>query len=136
GTSGHFRGIGTGSGCERTWRSWCRGVWGWHGAGGGRRRSSIPGRRSAGVAVGEPGVGVGAGTGVDGAEAREVEQGAVRELRRLHLADRAEDVLGATWLLPVPVGQHRLDRLALQVLLRAAQVAGQDGERALSRIVG
>ena len=60
----------------------------------------------------------------------EVEQVGVGELGRGDVLDGSEDRLDATRMFALPLAQHLLDRLPLQVLLRAAQVAGDDRELA------
>ena len=49
-------------------------------------------------------------------------------MRGGNILDGSKDVLDAPWLIPVPLVEHILDHLALQVLLGAAQVAGDDRE--------
>ena len=61
----------------------------------------------------------------------EIEQVAVGQLRRPHIAQRTHDLIHAAGRLAVPFGQQATDLLALQVLLRAAQGAGDDREAAL-----
>ncbi len=55
-------------------------------------------------------------------------------MRGLHVAQRREDRLRAARMLALPVGEHLLHGRALQVLLRAAQVAGDDRKRPPARI--
>src|SRR5690554_4769752 len=61
-------------------------------------------------------------------EAGKVEQRGIGQLRRLNVAQGAEDVLHPAGGFPLPTAQHLLDHLALQVLLGAAEVAGNDGK--------
>src|SRR5215470_9411092 len=67
-------------------------------------------------------------------EASEVEVPGVRQVRRLDVAQRREDRLGAPGELALPGREHVLDRNALQVVLRAAQAAGDEREGAAARI--
>ena len=69
-------------------------------------------------------------------ERREIEQCRIGELRRHHVRDRAENRLDATRMLRLPFGQHRLDGLALQVLLRAAEIARHDRKAAQLGVFG
>src|SRR6185295_18108910 len=61
-----------------------------------------------------------------GIQACEIENCRVGQVRRLDVAQRGENGLGASWVLPLPLGQHPLDLLALRVVLRAAQLARDD----------
>jgi len=60
-------------------------------------------------------------------EAGKVERAGIGEVRRTHVAQRGEDGLGAARERALPVGEHFLDRDALQVVLRAAETAGMIG---------
>ena len=55
----------------------------------------------------------------------------VGEVRRHDVAHRPEEVVGAPGVLALPVAQHLADAHPLQVLLVAAQGAGNDRERAV-----
>src|SRR6266513_1464032 len=62
------------------------------------------------------------------AQACEVEQLAVEQVRRAHVGERAHDRLGAAGMALFPLGEHLAHHLPLQVFLRAAQVALDDRE--------
>src|SRR3954471_9356749 len=61
-------------------------------------------------------------------DSREIEQRAVQQVRRRDIGQRAEDGFDAAGMLPFPLARHLLHRLALELLLRAAEVAGNDGK--------
>src|SRR3954462_4463111 len=68
----------------------------------------------------------------------EVEQLAVHQVGRGHVAEGVEDRVETPGMLLLPVAQQGLDLLALELLLRAAKVAGNDRElpqRGVSREV-
>src|SRR5690348_11323728 len=69
------------------------------------------------------------------AERREIEQRRIGQVRRRDVRQRAKHDLAATGVLAFPRVQHAPHLLALQVFLRAAQVAGDDRERALFGIL-
>ena len=75
----------------------------------------------------ERGIAIGIGH-ARGLEPREVEQIAVHQVRGHHARQRVEHVPRAARMLAVPFLDHPAHFLALQVLLRAAQVARDDGE--------
>src|SRR6185436_13356060 len=58
----------------------------------------------------------------------------VEEVRRPNLGQRAQDRFDPSGMALLPVGQHLADEPALQVLLRAAQIAGNDRELPFSRV--
>src|SRR5260221_5805784 len=55
-------------------------------------------------------------------------------MRGSDTGERVEDGFEAAGTLLLPLAQHRLDLLSLQQLLGAAQVAGNDRERAQRRV--
>src|SRR4051812_33674306 len=61
---------------------------------------------------------------------------AIEKMGRLYFSERARDRFDAPGVLALPVAQHLADHLALQVLLRAAQVARNDRERLLFGVGG
>ena len=68
-----------------------------------------------------------------GAHRAEIEQRAVQQVRRGDLGERAEDGVDASRVFLLPLAQHRGDLPALQMLLRAAQIARNDREGVLLR---
>src|SRR6267143_1122030 len=62
------------------------------------------------------------------AQACEIEQLAVEQVRRAHVGERAHDRLDAAGMALFPLGEHLAHHLPLQVFLRAAQVARNDRE--------
>src|SRR5258708_9055440 len=64
----------------------------------------------------------------------EVVERAVQQVRRRDIGERAEDGFEAAGLLLLPLVQHGLYLLPLQLLLGAAQVAGNDGKFAQLRV--
>src|SRR5256885_5092284 len=62
------------------------------------------------------------------AQAREIEQLAVEQVRRAHVGERAHDRLDAAGMALFPLGEHLAHHLPLQVFLRAAQLARNDRE--------
>ena len=52
----------------------------------------------------------------------------IRQLRGGNVLDATEDILNTSGVLSLPAPQHFFDGLALQVVLRTAQIAGDDGE--------
>src|SRR5436853_92956 len=62
------------------------------------------------------------------AQACEIEQLAVEQVRRAHVGERAHDRLDAAGVALIPLGEHLAHHLPLQVFLRAAQLAGNDRE--------
>src|ERR671922_660304 len=69
-----------------------------------------------------------------GIQAREIENPGIGQVARFDVAQRREDRLRATRILALPLRQHALDLLSLRVVLRAAQLAGNDREIAGARI--
>src|SRR5512147_962085 len=67
-------------------------------------------------------------------ESLEVEQLSVQQVRSAHIAQRAQDGFYAPGVLLLPLPEQLAHLAALQVLLRAAQVAGNDGEALFLRI--
>src|SRR5437868_13898251 len=65
---------------------------------------------------------------------RKVVKLAVEKVRRPHLGQGAHDGLDAARVMFFPVGEHLAEGAALQVLLRAAEVAGNDREALLGRV--
>ena len=63
------------------------------------------------------------------APGQEIEQLRIGQLRRFHPAQRARDLVDAAGRFRFPRRHHLLHLLALQVVLRSAQVAGDDRER-------
>ena len=49
-------------------------------------------------------------------------------MRGRYVTQRPKDRLSATGVLPLPGPQHLFDFLALQIFLRAAEIARNDGE--------
>src|SRR5690348_9383712 len=70
------------------------------------------------------------------AERSKIEQCLVGEVRRRNMRQRAEHGFAAAGLFAFPRVQHPPHLLALQVFLRAAQVAGDDRECALFGVLG
>ena len=64
---------------------------------------------------------------------QEAQHGEVEQVRGHDIGQAAEHGLDAPRKAPLPVVQHLLDLLALQVGLRAAKVAGNDGKVAHRR---
>src|SRR5437016_14564514 len=62
------------------------------------------------------------------AQACEIEQLAVEQVRRAHVGERAHDRLDATGMALFPLGEHLAHHPPLQVLLRAGQLARNDRE--------
>src|SRR2546427_3752022 len=62
------------------------------------------------------------------AQACEIEQLAVEQVRRAHVGERAHDRLDAAGMALFPLGEHLAHHLPLQVFLRAAQLARNDRE--------
>src|SRR5438034_268707 len=62
------------------------------------------------------------------AQACEIEQLAVEQVRRAHVGERAHDRLDAPGMALFPLGEHLAHHLPLQVFLRAAQLARDDRE--------
>src|SRR5579885_3695934 len=60
------------------------------------------------------------------AEPGEVEELPVGKLRRCDGRECAEHVFAASRMPPLPLAEHLLDRLALQGLLRSAEIARHD----------
>src|SRR5262245_33348333 len=80
-----------------------------------------------GPAVG--GVGAGAGTVAGGVEAELLPERLIEEVARTDVLESGEhDGFGAG-VFRLQIVDHRADDLALQVVLRAAQIAREDGER-------
>ena len=71
-----------------------------------------------------------------GADAYEIEQFAVHQMRWHDVLHRGEDGLAAPRIFTLPCGEHLLDVLALQVFLRTAQVARDDRECHAARVTG
>src|SRR6478609_1670688 len=69
-----------------------------------------------------------------GRDSREIEQRAVQQVRRRDIRERAEDGVDAAGMLPFPFAQHALHLLALELLLGAAEVAGDDGKLPQCRV--
>src|SRR5438105_7372855 len=65
------------------------------------------------------------------AQACEIEQLAVEQVRRAHVGERAHDRLDAAGMALFPLGEHLAHHLPLQVFLRAAQAARNDRESML-----
>ena len=61
-------------------------------------------------------------------QTRKVKQFGVRQMRGHNVLQRGKHAFNASWEAFVPIFQHIADNLALQIGLRAAQVAGDDGE--------
>src|SRR5512134_24468 len=61
-------------------------------------------------------------------EIQEIVELPVEEVRRTHLGQRAGDRLDAPRLTALPIPEHLADLFALEVILRAAQCAGNDRE--------
>src|SRR5262249_15177290 len=68
------------------------------------------------------------------ADVLEVEQRAIREMRRRHVLKAAEQPIGTARVLLFPLCEHRLDFAALHVVLRAAELARNDRELAAARV--
>jgi len=64
----------------------------------------------------------------------EIEQGRVRELRSGHVPDAGEDRLDPPRKFKLPRAQHAFDRRPLQVGLRTAEAAGNEGKLPRCRI--
>src|SRR5687768_3353145 len=69
-----------------------------------------------------------------GIETRKVEYTGIGQVRGLDVSQRGEDGLRSTRIFLLPVGQHALDLPALRVVLRPAQLAGNDRKVARTRI--
>src|SRR6185295_15317735 len=67
-------------------------------------------------------------------ETFEIEQAGIGQVSWLDVAQRREDRFCAAREIPLPGGKHLLHLAALRVLLRAAQLAGNDREAAGARI--
>src|SRR5690242_17264651 len=67
-------------------------------------------------------------------DSREIEERTVQQVRRRDMGERAEDGVAAPGMLPVPFAQHRLHLLPLELLLGAAEVAGNDREFPQGRV--
>src|SRR3982751_997186 len=72
--------------------------------------------------------------GAFGIQPREIESARIGQVGGFHATQRGEDGLGAPRILPLPFGQHSLDLFALRIVLRAAQLARDDGELASARV--
>ncbi|KAG0924244.1 hypothetical protein G6F32_013985 [Rhizopus arrhizus] len=88
-----------------------------------------------GRGAGQPGMGVGQRRVVATAQRHEVEQGGIGQLRGPHFAHGTRDLLDAARVVLLPLPEHQADLAARQVLLAAAQVAGNDRELARLRVV-
>jgi hypothetical protein len=64
----------------------------------------------------------------------EIEQGRIRELRSGHVPDAGEDRLDPPRKFNLPRAQHAFDRRSLQVGLRTAEAAGNEGKLPRCRI--
>src|SRR6185437_942146 len=71
---------------------------------------------------------------VRGLDVCEVEERAVEQVRRRDVGERAENGFEPSGMAPFPLAQHRLHLLALEQVLRAAQVARDDGKGAQLRV--
>src|SRR5437762_6198631 len=67
---------------------------------------------------------------------RKVVKLAIEKVRRPYLGQGAQDGLDASRMAFFPFGEHLADDAALQVLLRAAEVAGDDRKGLLRRVGG
>src|SRR5688572_3719520 len=61
-------------------------------------------------------------------ELLEIELGRVGKMRHFHVAQGREDGFGAAGKVLLPLREHLFHRHALHVVLRAAELAGDDGE--------
>src|SRR3954465_9223624 len=74
------------------------------------------------------------GLRIVGIQTWKIENRWIGEMCRLAIAQRRENGFGTAGVLSFPVDQHPLDLLALGVVLRAAQLARDDGKLPCARI--
>src|SRR5882672_662579 len=94
----------------------------------------LPASRRSSITQYDSPMGLFGDVGAIGIQPREVEGPRIGQVGAFDVAQRGEDGLGAPGILPFPFGQHALDLLALRIVLRPAQLAGDDGELPRARI--